>query len=71
MSGRRIAEIAMHMFAAACIVLGFLLLGLGTPAIALSEPDSGATLVSLLSVGLALAAFVSEIIALALRTRRV
>jgi hypothetical protein len=67
---RRTAEIVLHISAAACIVFAFLLLDLGAQALEVPQPEAETMVVSLLPIGLALVALVSELIALGLRTRR-
>ena len=67
---RRIAEIAMHVSAAAFIVCAFVLLDMGARALEAPESHSDAMFVSFLPVGLAFLAIVAEMVALGLRRHR-
>ena len=67
---RRLTEIAMHVSAAALMLLAFLLLDLGAQALGAPENQGDNTLISLVPLGLALLALMAELVALGLRRRR-
>ena len=67
---RRLTEIAMHVSAAALMLLAFLLLDLGAQALGAPGNEGDSTLTSLVPLGLALLALMAELVALGLRRRR-